>query len=132
MRYSGIKIDNENIKTLNKIAMECLNPENLIERLSAYMLAITHHHSGHIHFYLRGKSDHIIFIWLQGKLRRIEAKSPDCEKHECIEWEDSQFCDYKPKNVLRKLHNEIECMEINGHTFKKRWPSYIKFIEWLA
>jgi len=88
--------------------------------------------SGHIHFYFRNKSDHIVIVWSNGLLKRIVAKSPHCKKGQCVKWEYSQFCDYKREEVIEKLCEEIEYAQIDRDGFNKRWSSYGDLIWWLV
>lgn len=48
-----------------------------------------------------------------------------------MHWSDSQFCDYKREDVLKKLNNEVERIEIDGGGFNRTWSSYRKFVQWL-
>lgn len=115
----------------NEVSEACLCPDYLAERLSGVLFEKTGHTSGHIHFHFRGKSYHIIFVWSEGKLKKIVAKSPGCRKGRHTHWKDSQFRDYNREDVLRRLYNRIECIEIDGDSFNKTWSSYTEFISWL-
>ncbi len=60
----------------NEVSEACLCPDYLAERLSGVLFEKTGRTSGHIHFHFRNNSDHIIFVWSEGKLKKIVAKSP--------------------------------------------------------
>lgn len=124
-------MNNENSKIIDEISRECLNVECLIKKLGSRYLSETQQFSGHIHFHFRQKSDHIIFVWSMEQLKRIVAKSQDCEKNKRIPWESSQFCDCKPEDALGKFYNEIEYIEVDEPFFSKKWLSYAEFIKWL-
>ena len=115
----------------NGVSQVCLDPDYLAERLSSMLSEKINGTSGHIHFHFRNKSDHIITIWSEGKLRKIAAKSPGCEKGRYAHWRDSEFCNYNREDILRELHNDIERVEIDMDGFNKTWPSYAEFMEWL-
>jgi len=115
----------------DEISQVYLDPNYIVERLSCILAKKTNQTSGHIHFYFQNKSDHIIPIWSEGKLRKIVAKSPNCKKGQYIHWRDSEFCDYERKNVIRQFHNEIMRIKIDVNGFSKTWPSYTKFTKWL-
>ena len=115
-----------------EISQQCLNPDRLVGNLTLGLSKKTKSTSGHIHFYFQNKSDHLVFVWSNGLLKRVVAKSPHCKKGQCIKWENSQFCDYKQDKVLEILCDEIEYAEIDGDGFNKRWPSYNDLIRWLV
>ena len=125
------KTQNRNIDISSEIAELCLDPGYLAEWLSTASFEKTKDTSGHIHFYFRNKSDHIVFVWSEGKLKKLAAKSPGCKKGQYVHWKDSQFRDYNRDDILGKLYKEIECIEIDGDNFSKTWPSFNEFIEWL-
>ena len=102
------KQNDRDVDVRNEISEACLNPDYLAERLSSVLFEKTKHTSGHIHFHFRGKSDHIILIWSEGKSKKIAAKSPDCKKGRHTHWKDSQFRDYNREDVLRELYDEIK------------------------
>jgi len=110
---------------------DCLDPEKLAENLARVFLKKTSHSVGHIHFYFRNTSDHVILIWAEGKLAKVLAKSPHCEKGEYTRWSESQFCDHERKAVFKTYHPQISRIEID-EGLRKSWPSYPKFINWLA
>lgn len=113
------------------MSQECLNPDYLVERLSSVLSEKIKHTLGHIHCHFRSKSDHIIFVWSKGTLKKIAVKSPSCKKGQSVRWKDSQFCDYNRGDILRELYDEIERIEIDGETLSKIWPSCGEFVEWL-
>jgi hypothetical protein len=115
----------------SQILQACLDPNDLVERLSEVHFKNTNHRSGHIHFYFRGKSDHIIIVWSKGQLKKIIAKSPHCKKGQYVRWEGSQFSDYRCEDVLEELSDEIELVTIDDGGFNKSWPSYSLFMKWL-
>lgn len=108
-----------------------LDANDLVEKLSHVHFTKTNHRSGHIHIHFRDKSDHIIILWSKGMLKRIIAKSPRCKKGRHIRWKNSEFRDYNREEVLGELCNEIELITIDQDGFKKTWPSYYDFIDWL-
>ena len=105
---------------------------NLVKKLSAIFSKKSRQIRGHIHFYFQDKTDHIILAWSKGKVKQIIAKSPHCKKGEYVKWGSSQFCDYKPEDVLGKLYDKIKDIRIDDGNFRKTWPSYAKFIKWLT
>lgn len=119
------------VATKNEISQECLNPEHLVGNLTLSLSKKIKSTSGHIHVHFRNKSDHLVIVWSNGVLREIVAKSPGCKKGRCVKWAKSQFCDYKREEIIEKLHSEIERMEVDEGDFKKTWPSYSDFIDWL-
>jgi len=117
----------------DEISQVYLDSNYIVERLSSKLAKKTNETLGHIHFYFRNKSDHIIPVWSEGKLRKIIAKSSSCKKSQYIHWRDSEFCDYEREDVLRIFHNEIKHIEIDDvDGFRKIWPSYSKFVKWLV
>ncbi len=114
-----------------QILRACLDPNDLVEWLSEVHFVNTSHRSGHVHFYFRDKSDHIILVWSKGQLKKIIAKSPRCKKGQYIRWEESQFRDYQSEEILEKLCDEIELVRIDDGGFNQSWPSYAGFINWL-
>ncbi len=114
-----------------EIFQEHLNPDRLAGNLSLALSKKTGSTSGHIHIHFCGKSDHIVIVWSNGRLRRIAAKSPRCEKGRCLRWKYSQFCDYEKQEVLENLYDEIERIEIDEEGFSKTWVSYDELISWL-
>jgi len=125
------KQNNRTLDIKNETSQGYLDPGYLVEKLSAILFKKTKRTSGHIHFHFRNKSDHIIFFWSEGKLKKIVAKSPSCKKGQYVHWKHSQFCDYKRKQLLRELLSQIERIEIDGENFNKAWPSYNEFARWL-
>ena len=109
----------------------CFDPDYLVERLHRAFAERIDSDSGHIHLYFRNKSDHIIIIWSEGQLRKIAAKSPNCRKGQYIHWMDSEFGDCERQDILRKFHNEIECIKIDMDGFDRTWSSCADFMEWL-
>lgn len=124
------KRNNMDDRIRDKISQVYLDPNYIVERLSSILAKETNGTSGHIHFYFRTKSDHIILIWSEGKLRKIIAKSLSCEKDQYVHWTDSEFCNYEREDILRRFHNEIERVEIDVAGFRKMWPSCPKFMKW--
>ena len=108
-----------------------LDPNDLAKKLSQVHFKDTKHNSGHIHIHFRDKSDHIILVWSEEKLKRIIAKSPRCKKGQYVHWKDSEFRDYNREDVLCELCNEIELITIDHNGSEKTWPSYYDFIDWL-
>ena len=125
------KQNNRALNIKNETSQVCLDPGYLVENLSAILFKNTKRTSGHIHFYFRNKSDHIIFSWSEGKLKKIVAKSPSCKKGQYVHWKHSQFCDYECEQILRELLSQIERIEIDGQNFNKARPSYNEFARWL-
>ena len=115
----------------DEVSKRCFDPDYLVERLHRVFFEQTDSESGHIHLYFRNKSDHIIIIWSEGQLRKIAAKSPNSGKGQYIHWIDSEFGDYERQDILRKLHNEIECIKIDMDGFDRTWPSCAEFMKWL-
>ncbi len=115
----------------NETSQECLNPDRLVGNLTLALSKKIEGTSGHVHIHFRGKSDHLIIIWSNGRLREMVAKSPGCEKGQCVKWDESQFTDYKREDVLREFYNEIERIRIDSGGFNKTWPSWQAFIDWL-
>lgn len=115
----------------SQMLQACLDPNDLIEKLSEVHFKNTNHRSGHIHFYFHGRSHHVIFVWSKGRLKRIIAKSPRCKKGQYIHWNDSQFSDYHCEDVLEELCDEIELVTIDDGGFNMSWPSYSRFMKWL-
>lgn len=122
---------NRDAGSVNEMWEVCLCPDYLVERLSGVLFEKTGQTSGHIHFHFRNNSDHIIFVWSEGKLKKIVAKSPGYRKGQHGHWKDSRFRDYNREDVLMRLYNAIECIEIDGDSFNKTWSSYSAFISWL-
>lgn len=122
-------IDND---IINEISQECLNTDQLVGHLTLSLSKKIKSTSGHVHIHFRNKSDHIVIVWSNGRLREIGAKSAGCKKGQFVKWEISQFCDYKGQEVLEKLYDKIESMEIDGEEFNKIWLSYNEFIRWLV
>ncbi len=118
-------------KDRGEIAKEYLNPDDLVRKLSAVFRKETGRQWGHVHFYCRGKSDHIILVWKEGKLDKLIAKSPGCEKGEYVRWEESQFSPCKKNDVIRELYKEINRVVIDDEDFYKAWSSYGEFVKWL-
>jgi len=116
---------------INEISQECLNLDRLVGNLTLALSKKTKSTSGHVHIHFHGKSDHIVVIWSNGRLRKIVAKTPRCEKGLCVKWENSQFCDYERGKVLEKLYDKIERIEIDEEEFNKTWASYDELISWL-
>ena len=117
-------------KRIDEISKACLDPDELAARLSGVFFKKTGRSDGHVHFYFRNKSDHIILTWFEGGIDKILAKSANCEKGQYTHWTNSEFSDYERKDVLKELHKEIKRIEIDKG-FNKTWPSYDKFIKWL-
>ncbi len=114
-----------------QILQAYLDPNDLVEKLSQVHLKNTKHHSGHIHFHFRDKSDHIILVWSKGKFKQTIAKSPRCKNGQYVHWKDSEFRDYNREDVLGELCDEIELVTIDHDCLNKTWPSYYDFIDWL-
>ena len=127
-----LKTQHQDIDIRSEIAEVCLEPGYLVETLSSVFFEKTKHASGHIHFYFWNKTDHIVFTWLKGRLKKIVAKSPSCKKGRYVHWKGSQFCDYKREDTLEHLRDEIECIEIDRKSFSRAWPSYAGSVKWLT
>ena len=125
------KQNNKKVDVSGEISQAYLDPNYLAEKLSSLLFEKTKHTSGHVHIHFRNKSDHIILVWSQGKLKRIIAKSPGCKKGEYKSWHDSEFSDYERDDVFRELYNEIECLEIEDNSLNETWASFSEFINWL-
>ena len=115
----------------NNKNVEMYDPDCLVKKLSDVFSRKTRRRSGHVHFYFRNKSDHIILLWLEGWLDKILAKSANCKKGRYTHWEDSGFSNYKRQDILQELHNEIERVEIDSG-LSKAWSSYAQFVNWLT
>lgn len=115
----------------NETLQQCLDPDRLVGNLTLALTKRIKSTSGHVHIHFYDKSDHLVIVWSNGKLREIVAKSQDCEKDQCVKWDRSQFADYKREDVLGQLYNEIEQIRIDDGGFNKTWFSYSEFIEWL-
>ncbi len=116
----------------NEIFQEYLDPDRLARNLTLAISKKTKSTSGHIHIHFRNRLDHVVYIWSNGLLRKVVAKSPDCPKGQCIKWERSDFCNYEPKEVIGQLHDEISFIRIDDWRLSKTWRSYRKFIRWLS
>ncbi|MBW8039376.1 MAG: hypothetical protein FVQ85_05200 [Planctomycetes bacterium] len=116
----------------DEISQVYLDPNYIVEILSSIFAKNINAISGHIHFHFQDKSDHAIFFFSEGKLRKIAAKSPECKKGQYVHWRDSEFCDYEHEDVLQRFHDKIECIEIYMDGLRKKWSSYPKFMKWLV
>ncbi|MFH1519937.1 MAG: hypothetical protein ABIE75_05165 [Candidatus Omnitrophota bacterium] len=116
---------------IKELSEACFNPNYLVKRLNRVLFRDAQRTSGRIHFHFQNKSDHIILIWFKGRLKDIVVKSPDCKQSESVKWNDSQFFNYQPENVLEQLYQQIVQIEIDEHNFRKRWLAYDEFIKWL-
>ncbi len=115
----------------NEISQKCLDPERLVGNLTLALSKKINGTSGHVHIHFRNKSDHLVIVWSNGRLREIVAKSPRCEKGQCVKWDRSQFADYEREEVPGQFYNEIERIRTNEGGFSKTWSSWQGFIDWL-
>lgn len=115
----------------NETSQECLNPDRLVVNLTLAFSKKIKSTSDHMHINFCGKSDHLVVVWSSGRLREIAAKSPRCEKGQCVKWDRSQFADYKREEVLGQFYNEIEHIRTNEGGFSKTWSSWQGFVDWL-
>lgn len=130
MHGSNIICKVSNIRA--EISQQCLNPAQMAGNLALALSKRLKSTSGHIHSHFQNKSDHIVLVWSNGLLKRIVAKSPHCKKGQYVKWKHSLFCDYKQEEVLEKLCDEIERVEIDGNGFNKTWSSYGDLVWWLV
>jgi len=86
----------------------------------------------HVHFYIKGKSDSIVLIYLNGMPDRIVAKGKECGKGECLAWNQSEFGNIPPDEVFLIYFERIRKIIIDHPKFKRSWRSLDKFTDWVA
>jgi len=125
-------LDRNKRALIRDLLRSCLDIKNLMMRLSAIYFKITGKDHGHVHIHYRHKKDHVILLWSNGKLENILAKSPDCDKGDYREWEQSEFKNCNSYDILKNFYKYIKYIEIDHENFTRRWRSYLDFIIWLT
>lgn len=86
---------------------------------------------GHVHFHVKGHSDHLILLCSRKYLGKVVAKSEECRSGECIPWDRSSFHRYNQDEVIQALNQEINQVRIDAADYQMSWPTLADFICWL-
>lgn len=130
MFWKTTESDKETEFASNELSKACLDPERLAGHLTLALSKKTKSTSGHTHIYSRSRFDHIVCVWSKGALRDIAAKSPHCQKGQCVKWEESECSDYEPKKVLSRFYDDVSSIQMDGERLAKTSRSYSELIRW--
>ncbi len=86
----------------------------------------------HIHFYVKGKNDHLILIYSDGAFAEIVAKGKKSRKGACVRWADSEFRHLSRQEAFLRFSDQIERVIIDHPNFRGSWGSWDKFLGWLT
>ena len=89
------------------------------------------HTGGHVHFHISGHPDHIILICRERDLGKVVAKSPACQKGECLKWDQSSFACFDRENILKQMTRDISLIRIDVDDCKMSWPTLEDFLSGL-
>lgn len=106
-------------------------PDSLKTYFAPFFEKVTKSNEGRVHFMYKEKKDRLILVLHKKGLREIAAKSPDCEKGEYLDWSESEFRDFSPKEAFLKFSEQIDRIIIDDSKFKKSWRSMNDFMSCL-
>ena len=114
-----------------KIGKNSWSNKTLAKRVHRKVFRDIGHTGGHVHFHISGHPDHIILICRERELGKVVAKSPTCEKGECLRWDQSSFACFDRENILKQMAGDISLIRIDVDGVEMSWPTLEDFLSWL-
>lgn len=116
---------------LAKYRAHSVDIDNLAKDICLAFRKVTGHNSGHVYFKFKGQKHYLVLVCYNERVQQIVAKDKECQKGECIDWDNSEFANFSPKAAFLELFYKINTIIIDEPLIQREWHSFDEFQDWL-